>query len=101
MTDTGILSLGFLSQFLTVSGTVRCNYQADCEGITVKLTQSGITEVPDKVRREKKTDADGNFAFMKIPRLSYGVEIEKPGFCWHKKLHRVKLEKESITNVSF
>jgi hypothetical protein len=48
-----------------------------------------------------QTDELGNFVFSKVPRLPYGVEIERPNFCWVKKLQRVTVQKESVKNIVF
>jgi len=38
ITDSGILSLSFLSSNLEISGKVQCIKKNDCVGLTVKLT---------------------------------------------------------------
>ena len=75
--------------------------KADCIGLKVKLTQSGIADFPDRVRRETTVDPNGQFIFTKVSKLSYGVEIEKSNFCWVKTLHRVNLDADNITGLVF
>jgi hypothetical protein len=70
-------------------------------GLTIKLTQTGISEIPDKVRRETKTDENGNFVFDKVRKLSYGVEVVNEGFCWAKQLQRVKVDKDTLKDLVF
>lgn len=101
ITDAGISSLSFMSRNFEISGKVICIDQQECEGITIKLTQSGLTDFPDKVKRTTQTDSNGKFVFSKVPKLSYGIEIDSSKFCWVKKLHRVRPQDENIDDVLF
>jgi hypothetical protein len=93
--------LSFKASNLEISGKVQCLKKTDCIGLEIKMTQSGIANIPDRVVRTTTVDEEGKFVFKKVQKLQYEFTIEENNYCWVVYRQRAKVDKDSIDSLVF